>query len=73
MSRWLLALTAGIWISGTAAGAHHSLSDYDSSRQVTIEGIVAQYQFVNPHPGRDGGKRRVPDHLTGAKPSVTTG
>ena len=50
MSRWLLALTAGIWISGTPAGAHHSLSDYDSSRQSTLEGIVAQFQFVNPHP-----------------------
>jgi len=50
MSRWLLALTAGIWMSGTPAGAHHSLSDFDSSRQVTIEGGVAQVQFVNPHP-----------------------
>ena len=50
MSRWLLALTAGIWISGISAAAHHSLSDYDSSSQTTIEGVVAQYQFVNPHP-----------------------
>ena len=50
MSRWLLALTAGTWIAGTAAGAHHSLSDYDSSRRSMVEGIVAQFQFVNPHP-----------------------
>ena len=50
MGRWLLTLGAAISISGTAAGAHHSLSDYDSSRQATVEGVVAQYQFVNPHP-----------------------
>ena len=50
MSRWLLALTAVIGISGTPAGAHHSLSDYDSSRQATLDGIVAQFQFINPHP-----------------------
>ena len=50
MSRWLLALTAGISIAGTPAIAHHSLSDYDSSRQITVEGAIAQFQFVNPHP-----------------------
>ncbi len=50
MGRWLLALTAVIGISGTPAGAHHSLSDYDSSRQATLDGIVAQFQFINPHP-----------------------
>ncbi len=50
MGRWLLALTAVFGISGTPAGAHHSLSDYDSSRQATLDGIVAQFQFINPHP-----------------------
>ena len=31
--------------------AHHSLSgSYDTSREVTIEGVVTQFQFVNPHP-----------------------
>jgi hypothetical protein len=50
MSRWLVTLAAGILFFATAAGAHHSLSDYDSSRSATVEGVVAQYQFVNPHP-----------------------
>lgn len=50
MNRWLLALTAGTWIAGTATGAHHSLSDYDFSRQATVDGIVGEFQFVNPHP-----------------------
>ena len=34
-----------------ATHAHHSISAvYDSSRQVTVEGIVTEFQFVNPHP-----------------------
>jgi uncharacterized protein DUF6152 len=35
----------------TAALAHHSISGvYDSARQVTIDGRVLEFQFVNPHP-----------------------
>ena len=34
-----------------AAHAHHSIAGvYDTNRQVTIEGIVSQFHFVNPHP-----------------------
>ena len=34
-----------------AALAHHSISGvYDSGRQVTIDGHVVEFQFVNPHP-----------------------
>jgi len=34
-----------------AASAHHSISAvYDSTRQQRIEGVVAEFQFVNPHP-----------------------
>jgi hypothetical protein len=50
MTRLALLFAAAIAISGMAH-AHHSISSvYDSSRQVTIEGIVAQFQLVNPHP-----------------------
>jgi hypothetical protein len=39
----------GVW--STAAGAHHAISAYyDSSKRTTIEGVVAQFQFVSPHP-----------------------
>ena len=31
--------------------AHHSIAGvYDTNRQVTIEGVITQFQFVNPHP-----------------------
>jgi hypothetical protein len=37
--------------ASSAASAHHSISAvYDSTRQQRIEGVVAEFQFVNPHP-----------------------
>jgi len=31
--------------------AHHSIAGvYDSSKPVSIEGVVTQFQFINPHP-----------------------
>jgi hypothetical protein len=36
---------------GSSAHAHHSIAAvYDSGRQREIEGVVAEFQFVNPHP-----------------------
>ena len=32
-------------------GAHHSLAGvYDSSKPVSVEGVVSEFHFVNPHP-----------------------
>src|SRR4051812_37495642 len=50
MSRRLVALAAGLLIASVPAVAHHSLSDYDTSRTTTVDGTISQYQFVNPHP-----------------------
>jgi len=45
------AAIAVVAVSGAGADAHHSISSvYDSSRQANIEGIVAQFQLINPHP-----------------------
>lgn len=49
---------AGLVCSGLAAAgistpglAHHSIAAvYDSSRRLTVEGVVTEFQFVNPHP-----------------------
>jgi len=31
--------------------AHHAISGiYDSSKRVTVEGAVREFQFINPHP-----------------------
>jgi hypothetical protein len=44
-------IAAALVVSPGASQAHHSISGvYDSSRRVTLEGVVAQFQLVNPHP-----------------------
>jgi Family of unknown function (DUF6152) len=38
-------------IAVTRMDAHHSIAGvYDSSMQVTIEAIITEFRFVNPHP-----------------------
>jgi uncharacterized protein DUF6152 len=48
------AWAAVVVLASTAAGdaqAHHSISAvYDSAQQITVEGLVTEFQFVNPHP-----------------------
>jgi hypothetical protein len=45
-----LLVLAGAWLCGTDAYAHHSQSaQYDTSKQVKIEGTLVQFQFRNPH------------------------
>ena len=48
------AWAAVVVLASTAAAgaqAHHSISAiYDSAQQVTVEGRVTEFQFVNPHP-----------------------
>jgi hypothetical protein len=51
MKRGMALLAAAVAANTVAAHAHHSISSvYDSSRRATVEGIVAQFQLVNPHP-----------------------
>jgi hypothetical protein len=67
--RRILSCAAAIALMGVAAHAHHSIASiYDSSRQATIEGIVARFQFVHPHPFllidvKDGAGRAQPWRL----------
>lgn len=51
MNRPTLALTIGIAGASMVVHAHHSIAAlYDTSRQVTVEGVVTAFRFVNPHP-----------------------
>jgi hypothetical protein len=37
-------------LASTGAAAHHSIAAvYDGTRQQRLEGVVADFQFVNPH------------------------
>ena len=49
--RILSAVGFGVAACGVVAHAHHSIAAvYDDSQLVTIEGVVTQFRFVNPHP-----------------------
>ena len=47
-----VALAAAALATAALAGAaHHSISPlYDSSKPIKLEGVVLDFQFVNPHP-----------------------
>ena len=53
-------------VASVSVHAHHSLSgSYEMDRDITIEGVVVQFQFINPHPfltitveGRNGEKQQ---------------
>ena len=47
----LLIASAALSVLDVTADAHHSIAGmYDQSQRVTLDGVIAQYQFVNPHP-----------------------
>src|SRR5262245_66199264 len=47
MSTGLLALAAAVLVA--PASAHHSISMFDTSKEILIEGTVARFDWVNPH------------------------
>ena len=51
MKTWTSLVAFGLIVAGTPAVAHHAISAiYDSSKRVTVEGAVREFQFINPHP-----------------------
>jgi hypothetical protein len=51
MMKWILSFAAALAMSAGVYHAHHSIAGaYDTNQQITIEGVVTQFQFVNPHP-----------------------
>jgi Family of unknown function (DUF6152) len=43
-------IAAAIAVACTwSAGAHHSFAPYDRTKQVTLTGVVREFQWTNPH------------------------
>ena len=43
-------VACGLLLGAVTADAHHSISGaYDTRRDVRIEGVVTQFEFINPH------------------------
>jgi hypothetical protein len=49
LRRWVVLAIAGFFVYGTAAFAHHGNSDYDNTKELTLKGTIAAFEFVNPH------------------------
>ena len=50
-NRTLRLLAATLAAAGVPANAHHSIAAaYDSAKRLTLEGAIAEFHFVNPHP-----------------------
>jgi hypothetical protein len=47
MNRYAIALLAAI--AGVNANAHHSAVMYEEERTITLEGVVKEFQYTNPH------------------------
>lgn len=45
----LLVLGSALLFAATIQAHHSQAAQYDRSKQVTIEGIIVQFQFRNPH------------------------
>src|SRR4030095_3231031 len=51
MMRWTVAVAAALVLYDSRVQAHHSIfSIYDQNREATLEGTVAEFLLVNPHP-----------------------
>ena len=51
IQRCILSFALGTALTATVVHAHHSIAGvYDGSRQVTIDAVVSEFHFVNPHP-----------------------
>ena len=49
-ARCLAALLAlAVWTFASAGHAHHSFAMYDSTKLVTVDGTVTNFQWTNPH------------------------
>ena len=44
-----LMATAALLASGEAAFAHHSTAEFDYTKTITIDGVVKEVQWTNPH------------------------
>ncbi|HET9386346.1 MAG TPA: DUF6152 family protein [Gemmatimonadales bacterium] len=48
--RVLMLVVAILAVTVSRAGSHHAFSPvYDSKRTITVDGVVTQFRFVNPH------------------------
>ncbi|HET8696642.1 MAG TPA: DUF6152 family protein, partial [Gammaproteobacteria bacterium] len=50
MNRWIFVCGMSLGVVAPASGHHSIAAAYDSSKHLTLEGAIAEFHFVNPHP-----------------------
>ena len=45
----VLALCLGVLTFAGVAFAHHGTANYDTTKTITVKGVVTGFEFVNPH------------------------
>src|ERR1700739_2329706 len=45
----LFFLAAGLPLPGASAAAHHGRSNYDVTSNITVKGVVTEFEWENPH------------------------
>ena len=47
----MIGIVAVLVVAGVVVEAHHSVAgEYDQNREATIDGVITEFRFVNPHP-----------------------
>ena len=46
---WFLRLVVALVVPAGTAFAHHSATMFEQTKTVTVEGVVKEFQFSNPH------------------------
>src|SRR6185503_18813964 len=42
-------IVAALLAAGTSLSAHHSATMFEQTKQITVEGVVKEFQYTNPH------------------------
>ncbi len=48
-SKYAVPLVFSLLVLPISAGAHHSQAMYDNTQELSIEGIVSEWEWTNPH------------------------
>jgi Family of unknown function (DUF6152) len=46
---WLMAASSALLLASVPAVAHHSFAMFDKKKEVTVKGVVKEFQWTNPH------------------------
>lgn len=49
MKNVLTSVLAGTMLLASAAYAHHSATMFDDQKEVTVSGVIKEFQYTNPH------------------------